>query len=61
MPLIEYLSQLRDRAKKIGAAHIAEKTGFAKLTIENFISGKNTTYKTMVAVESACAELERVQ
>ena len=61
MPLIEYLEQLRERVKKIGARAIADKTGIAKLTIENFVSGKNTTAKTMVAVENACAELERVE
>jgi len=61
MPLIEYLAQLRERAKKIGSREIADKTGIAKLTIDNFVGGKNTTAKTMVAVESACAELERVE
>lgn len=61
MLLTEYLKQLRERAKKIGSREIADKTGIAKLTIDNFVSGKNTTAKTMVAVERACAELELVQ
>lgn len=61
MLLTEYLEQLRERAKKAGSREIADKTGIAKLTIDNFVSGKNTTAKTMVAVENACAELERVQ
>ncbi|WP_396180195.1 hypothetical protein [Flavobacterium sp.] len=61
MPLIEYLEKLRERAKRIGTRAIADKTGIAKLTVDNFVSGKNVTEKTMVAVEAACAELERVQ
>lgn len=61
MLLTEYLKQLRERARKVGSREIAEKTGIAKLTIDNFVGGKNTTAKTMVAVEAACAELERVQ
>jgi hypothetical protein len=61
MPLIEYLEKLRERAKKVGTRAIADKTGIAKLTVDNFVSGKNVTEKTMVAVEAACAELERVQ
>ena len=61
MLITEYLEQLRERAKKVGARAIADKTGIAKLTIDNFVGGINTTAKTMVAVENACAELERVQ
>lgn len=61
MLITEYLEQLRERAKKVGTREIADKTGIAKLTIDNFVSGKNTTAKTMVAVENVCAELERVQ
>lgn len=59
MPLIEYLNQLRTKAKAYGALAIARQSGIDRNTVDNFLNAKNTTEKTMVAVEKAVAELEK--
>lgn len=61
MPLIEYLNQLRTKAKKIGVSPIAKHSGLDYNTVNNFVSGRNPTERTMVAVEKAVAELEKAQ
>lgn len=59
MPLIDYLNQLRTRAAKHGALVIARQSGVDRNTVDNFLSEKNVTAKTMAAVEKACDELEK--
>lgn len=59
MPLIEYLNQLRTKAKAHGALVIARQSGIDRNTVDNFLNAKNVTEKTMVAVEKAVAELEK--
>ena len=61
MPLIEYLNQLRTKAAKHGALVISKQSGIDRNTVDNFLNAKNTTEKTMVAVEKAVAELEKAQ
>jgi len=61
VPLIQYLKQLRERAAKLGATAVKNKTGLDYNTVNNFVTGKNTTEKTMVAVDAAVTELEKLQ
>lgn len=61
MLLIDHLKLLRERVEKVGVASIVKQSGLSYNTVNNFLAGRNPTEKTMVAVEQACAELERVQ
>lgn len=61
MLLIDHLKQLRARAAKIGVAPIAKQSRLDYNTVNNFVLGKNPTEKSMVAVEKAVAELEKLQ
>lgn len=59
MLLIDYLNQLRAKAIKIGVAPIAKQSGLDYNTVNNFVSGRNPTEKSMIAVEKAVTELEK--
>lgn len=61
MLLIDHLKQLRNRVEAIGVSLIVKQSGLSYNTVNNFLAGRNPTEKTMVAVENACAELERVR
>lgn len=61
MKLNDYLKQLRARAIKLGVAPIAKQSGLDYNTVNNFVTGRNPTERSMVAVEKAIAELEKLQ